>query len=371
MEILVVNSGSSTLKYKIIDTKNKVTVAKGAVERIGGNGSFIEHGDGGKVQFDCPTHAGAIEKMLEYIRRDGIKLDDISAVGHRVVHGGEKFTDSIIADKKILTELEQISYLAPLHNPANILGVREFMKILPEIPNVLVFDTAFHSTMKEDAFLYGLPYEDYEKYGIRKYGFHGTSHKFVAREAAKILGKPLEKLKLVTCHVGNGASICAVDGGVSTDTSMGMTPLAGLVMGSRSGDIDPAVVATLCKEHNFTVDDCIAYLNRQCGLKGLYGKGEGDMRDIEAEFGSNPRAKIAVGVFVRSLVKYIGAYIAEMGGADAVVWTGGIGIHRPWIADMVMHHFEFLPKMKRLVIPTNEELEIAFECERIIALKSR
>jgi acetate kinase len=223
--------------------------------------------------------------------------------------------------------------------------------------------------MKQDAFLYGLPYSDYEEYGIRKYGFHGTSHKFVAREAAKILNKPLNKLKLVTCHIGNGASICAVKYGESVDTSMGMTPLAGLVMGSRSGDIDPSVVATLCQVHDFTVYETVNYLNKKCGLKGLFGKGEGDMRDIEVEFQSNPRAKIAVGVFVHSLVKYIGAYIAEMGGADAVVWTGGIGIHRPWIADMTMAHFDFLPNLKRLVIPTNEELEIATECEQILRRK--
>jgi acetate kinase len=369
MKFLILNSGSSTLKYRVIDTVTKATAVKGAVERIGGKGTFIEQGASGEVAADCKTHSDAIRTMVEWLAKDNIALTDIAAVGHRVVHGGEKFTDSVIATDKILDELEGITFLAPLHNPANILGVRECMKTLPGVPNVLVFDTAFHSTMKEDAFLYGLPYEDYKKFGIRKYGFHGTSHKFVAREAAKILNKPLSKLKLVTCHIGNGASICAVKYGESADTSMGMTPLAGLVMGSRSGDIDPAIVATLCKEKNFTADETINYLNKQCGLKGLFGKGEGDMRDIEQEFAVSDRAKIAVGVFVHSLVKYIGAYIAEMGGADAVVWTGGIGIHRPWIADMVMAHFAFLPKLKRLVIPTNEELEIAFECEKILGKK--
>jgi acetate kinase len=366
MQILVINNGSSTLKYRIIDTDKKITLIKGAVERIGGKGTFIEQGGSGEVTVECKTHKDAITKMAEWLKKDGIKLTDISAIGHRVVHGGEKFTKSTLATDKVIAELEKISYLAPLHNPANIMGVCECMRLFPDVPNVLVFDTAFHSTMKPNAFLYGLPYSDYEEYGIRKYGFHGTSHKFVAQEAAKILNKPLKKLKLVTCHIGNGASICAVKYGESVDTSMGMTPLAGLVMGSRSGDIDPSIVATLGKVHNLTVDETINYLNKKCGLKGLFGKGEGDMRDIEAEFESNPRAKIAVGVFVHSLIKYIGAYIAEMGGADAVVWTGGIGIHRPWIADMVMAHFEFLPDLKRLVIPTNEELEIALECERVL-----
>ena len=365
MQTLIINSGSSSLKYRIIDTKNKLTVVKGAVERIGTPGAFIEHGASGEVQFDCANHGEAIKEMLTYLEKDGIKLSDIAAVGHRVVHGGEDFDHSVIATDVVIRELEKISHLAPLHNPANILGVKECMKILPDTPNVLVFDTAFHSTMKESAYLYALPIEDYKTYGIRKYGFHGTSHKYVANEAAKILNKPIEKLKLITCHIGNGASICAVDAGQSTDTSMGMTPLAGLVMGTRSGDIDPSAAAALAEAHNFTFPQTIDYLNKQCGLKGLSGLSS-DMRDIEAAFATDPRAKTAVAVFVRRMVQYIGGYIAQMKGCDAIIWTGGIGIHRPWIADMVMEHFKFLPKIKRLMIPTNEELEIAFECEKLL-----
>jgi acetate kinase len=341
VQILVINSGSSSLKYQIIDTENKRTLVKGNVERI-------------------KNHADAIKEILPLVKE--YKID---AVGHRIVHGGEKFNSSVIADAEVIKELEKISHLAPLHNPANILGVNECMRLLPSIPNILVFDTAFHSTMKEGAFLYGLPLCDYEKHGIRKYGFHGTSHKFVAREAAKILRKPIEKLKLVTCHIGNGASITAVDGGESIDTSMGMTPLAGLVMGTRSGDVDPSIVAVLCKVHGFTVDEAINYLNKQCGLLGMFEK-SGDMRDIESAFSSDRKAKTAVAVFVHAIVQYIGGYIAQMGGADAVVFTGGIGINRTWIADMVMAHFNYLPKMKRLMIPTNEELEIAFECEKLL-----
>jgi acetate kinase len=366
MKTLIINSGSSSLKYQIIDTKDKITIVKGSVQRIGTKQAFIEHGQGAEINFACPNHSEAITEMLKYIKQDGIELSSIAAVGHRVVHGGEKFDKSVVATPAVITELEKISHLAPLHNPANILGVKECMKLMPAIPNVLVFDTAFHSTMKESAFLYGLPYEDYEVHGIRKYGFHGTSHKFVAREAAKILNKPLDKLKLITCHIGNGASICAIDGGISVDTSMGMTPLAGLVMGTRSGDIDPSVVATLGVVHKFTVDQTIDYLNKQSGLKGLYGPSS-DMRDIEVAFGKDKRANIAVAVFVRRMVQYIGGYIAQMKGCDAIIWTGGIGIHRPWIADMVMEHFKFLPKIKRLMVPTNEELEIAFECETLLA----
>lgn len=360
MKVLVVNSGSSTLKFRIIDTKNEVTEIKGAIEKIGEKGAFYEFGKSGETKFACENHGMAIRKMFELL--GDIKID---CIGHRVVHGGEKWTKPVVATEKVLLELDKISYLAPLHNPANILGVRECMKIMPAIRNVLVFDTAFHSTMPRSAFLYGLAYEDYQNYGIRKYGFHGTSHGYVSREAAKVLNKPIEQLKIVTCHIGSGASICAVDGGKSVDTSMGFTPLAGVVMGTRCGDLDVSVVPVLCKKHKFSVDECLDYLNKKCGLLGLFGKSN-DMRDIEREFGKNERAEIAVSVFVNSLVKYIGAFIAEMGGCDAIVWTGGVGVNRPWIVDMAMTHFDYLPNVKRLVIPTNEELEIAMECNQIL-----
>ncbi len=344
MKILIINCGSSSLKYQKVDTETKEVEAEGNIERV-------------------TSHSDAVAEVMSKV-----DTSNISAVGHRVVHGGEKMVNSVIVDDKVLAEMERISHLAPLHNPAHIIGVKECMKCMPNIKNILVFDTAFHSTMKEEAFLYGIPYEDYENHGIRKYGFHGVSHKYVAGEAAKMLGKPLEELKLISCHLGNGASICAIEGGKSIDTSMGMTPLAGLIMGTRSGDIDPAIIPALCKAHNFSVDEAITYLNKECGLKGVSGVGS-DMRDIKAALETNKRAKLANTMFNRRITSYIGSYVAQLKGCDAIIWTGGIGIHNAEMVKQVMSHFEFLPDCKSLVIKTNEELEIALECEKVLSSK--
>ena len=341
MKILVLNCGSSSVKYQVVETTTKEKIVDADIQRV-------------------TDHATAIQEILA-----SVDLSEIKAVGHRVVHGGEKFQHSVIVDDEVLAEMDRIEFLAPLHNPAAMAGVRACRAQMPELPNILVFDTAFHSTMEPGAFLYGLPYEDYEKYGIRKYGFHGTSHQYVAMKAAEELGRPLEELKIITCHIGNGASVCAVQNGKCVDTSMGMTPLAGLVMGTRAGDIDAAALSVLCKEHNFTIDEAITYLNKESGLKGLSGLSS-DMRDLEPAIPTNERVKIAIDVFIHRLVQYVGAYVAQMKGCDAVVWTGGIGVHRKFVSERVMEHFTFLPDCKKMIIKTNEELMIALECEKLL-----
>lgn len=342
MKILVLNCGSSSVKYQVIETTTKEKIVDADIQRV-------------------TDHAAAIQEILA-----NIDLSEIKAVGHRVVHGGEKFQHSVIVDDKVLAEMDRIEFLAPLHNPAAMAGVRACRAQMPDLPNILVFDTAFHSTMEPGAYLYGLPYEDYEKYGIRKYGFHGTSHQYVAMQAAAELGRPLAELKLITCHIGNGASVCAIQNGKCIDTSMGMTPLAGLVMGTRAGDIDAAALSILCKEHNFTIDEAITYLNKSCGLKGLSGLSS-DMRDLEPAIPTNERVKTAIDVFIHRLVHYVGAYVAQMKGCDAVVWTGGIGVHRKFVSERVMAHFDYLPDCKKMIIKTNEELMIALECEKLLA----
>ncbi len=344
MKILVLNCGSSSVKYQVIETTTKEKFVDDDIQRV-------------------TDHAAAIQEILSKV-----DLSEIKAVGHRVVHGGENFQHSVVVDDAVLAEMDRIEFLAPLHNPAAMAGVRACRAQMPDLPNILVFDTAFHSTMEPGAYLYGVPYEDYEKYGIRKYGFHGTSHQYVAMQAAEQLGRPLSELKLVTCHIGNGASVCAVQNGKCIDTSMGMTPLAGLVMGTRAGDIDAAALSIICKEHNFTIDEAITYLNKSCGLKGLSGISS-DMRDLEPAMETNERVKIALDVFIHRLVQYVGAYVAQMKGCDAVVWTGGIGVHRKFVSERVMAHFDFLPNCQKLIIPTNEELMIALECEKLLQKK--
>lgn len=344
MKVLVLNSGSSSVKYQVIETTTQAVETEGNLQRV-------------------TDHAAAIKEVLQ-----NVDIATIQAVGHRVVNGGEKFQAATLVDDAVMAEMAKIEHLAPLHNPAAMLGVKECRALMPNIPNILVFDTAFHSTMPASAYLYGLPYEDYEKYQIRKYGAHGTSHQYVAEQASKQLGKPLKDLKLITCHIGNGASVCAIKHGQCVDTSMGMTPLAGLVMGTRSGDLDPAILPILCREHHFTIDEAITYLNKNCGLLGLSGLSS-DMRDIEAAMDTNPRVKLATEVFLHRLVHYIGGYVAQMQGCDAIVWTGGIGVHRKWVAKRAMAHFTFLPNCQKLVIPTNEELAIALACEKLLNKK--
>lgn len=341
MKILVLNCGSSSVKYQVIETTTKEKIVDDDIQRV-------------------TDHAAAIQEILQKV-----DLTEIKAVGHRVVHGGEKFQHTVLVDDEVLAEMDRIEFLAPLHNPASIAGVRACRQQMPDLPNFLVFDTAFHSTMEPGAYLYGLPYEDYEKYGIRKYGFHGTSHHYVAMQAAEQIGRPLQDLKIITCHIGNGASICAIQNGQCIDTSMGMTPLAGLVMGTRSGDIDPAALSVLCKQHNFTIDEAVTYLNKSSGLKGLSGLSS-DMRDLEPAMATNERVKIAIDVFIHRLIQYIGGYVAQMKGCDAIVWTGGIGVHRKFVSERVMAHFDFLPNCQKMIIPTNEELMIALECEKLL-----
>lgn len=341
MKILVLNCGSSSVKYQVVETTTKEKIVDADIQRV-------------------TDHAAAIQEILA-----SVDLSEIKAIGHRVVHGGENFQHSVIVDDSVLAEMDRIEFLAPLHNPAAMAGVRACRAQMPDLPNILVFDTAFHSTMEPGAYLYGLPYEDYEKYGIRKYGFHGTSHQYVAMQAAEQLGRPLEELKIITCHIGNGASVCAIQNGKCIDTSMGMTPLAGLVMGTRAGDIDAAALSILCKEHNFTIDEAITYLNKSCGLKGLSGLSS-DMRDLEPAIPTNERVKTAIDVFIHRLVHYVGAYVAQMKGCDAVVWTGGIGVHRQFVSERVMAHFDYLPDCKKMIIKTNEELMIALECEKLL-----
>ena len=387
------------MKYQLIQTRGGEVLCKGVFERIGDAGSFLVHTVAGEVRIDfaCKTHGDAVARLFEILvdTKHGVlkNLSEIDAIGHRVVHGGEVFSTSALANEKSLREVERLSALAPLHNPANIVGVRECIKRLDGVPNVMVFDTAFHSTMPKKAFLYALPLDDYKTHKIRRYGFHGTSHNYVARRAAEMAGKDIKKLKIITCHIGNGCSVCAIDGGRSVETSMGLTPLEGLVMGSRSGDIDPAVVEMLCKIHNLSVGECINYLNKKCGLVGLSGMS--DMRDLMQTRGVDENVKTAMDCFMHRIVKYIGAYTAVMGGVDIVVWTGGIGNNDYEVRRDVMSHFAYLgatvdpnkneplnglpggrnltrdisatgARVKTMVICTNEELEIACETEKVV-----
>ena len=334
MKILVLNCGSSSLKYRLVDVLVQTTILKGNIEGV-------------------VDHNKAIAELLLTL---GEHANDIVAIGHRVVHGGESFREPTIATEEVLSAVEGISDFAPLHNPANIMGVWACLAAMPNVPNVLVFDTAFHSTIEPQAFMYAIPNDDYKKYGVRRYGFHGTSYSYVSKRAAEELKKPLEELRLVVLHVGNGASACAIKYGKSVDTSMGLTPLEGLVMGTRSGDIDAGAVAYLARKKNMSTDEVLGYLNTQCGLRGLCG--ENDMRKLLARRESCAETQNAIDVFVHRIVKYVGAFAAVMGGVDAVVWTGGIGENQPHIRDSVMARVAFLGA-RTLVIETNEELEIS------------
>ncbi len=391
MKILVLNSGSSTLKYQLFDVEGDKynVIAKGNAERIGISGSFvgIKYANGEKrtVDINLPTHNEALREVFALLL-DGVidSLEDIKAVGHRVVHGGETFKKSTLVDEKVIKEIEDLSILAPLHNPAAVLGIRAVQKALPQTPQVVTFDTAFHQTMPKKAFLYGLPLEQYTQHKIRKYGAHGTSHQYVAEEAAKILGR---KGKFITCHIGSGASISAVDNGFCVDTSMGFTPLGGIIMGTRTGDMDPYIPLHIMKYQNKTADEVNTLMNKQSGMQGLAGYS--DMRDVEAEYlKGNPRAIDALEAYVYTITKFIGSYIAAMSGVDAIIFTAGVGENSPIVRSKVLNNLKYLgieiddeknnirgeqnmittpnSKVKAFVIPTNEELVIARDTKNLV-----
>jgi acetate kinase len=396
--VLVINAGSSSLKYQLIDMEDESVIAKGLVERIGIEHSVIKHKPTGKdpAQIEKPIndHVEAMGAVISALtdKEHGVieDLSSIKAVGHRVVHGGEKFSGSVVINDEVMEALKENIELAPLHNPANIMGIEACRKIMPDVPMVGVFDTAFHAKMPREAYLYGLPYEAYTKYKVRRYGFHGTSHSYVSKKAAKILKKDVKDLKIVTCHLGNGSSIAAVKGGVSIDTSMGFTPLEGLVMGTRSGDIDAAIVPYLMDKMGMTIEKTISYLNKQCGVLGLSGVSS-DFRDLwDAADKGNERAKIALEVFCYKIKKYIGSYAAAMGGVDVITFAGGIGENDGPVRKMACEGLEFLgveidvefnhplrgreavistpdSKVVVMIVPTDEELVIAQDtCELVL-----
>lgn len=397
MKVLVINCGSSSLKYQLIDMSNNGVLAQGLVERIGIDGILTQKVDGREkyvVETDLKDHQVAIDLVLKTLvdEKQGVikSMDEISGVGHRVVHGGEKYSKSVIVNDEVLTNLEELVKLAPLHNPANIIGIKACQALMPNTPMVVVFDTAFHQTMPQKAFMYPVPYKFYEEDHVRRYGFHGTSHKYVAGEVAKWMNKDIKDLKIITCHLGNGVSVTAVDGGQSVDTTMGFTPLDGIIMGSRSGSIDPAIVTFLQKEKGYTPEEVDNILNKQSGVLGVSGVGT-DFRDIrKAAENNNARALLTMDIYGYQIKKQIGAYAAAMGGLDAVVFTAGIGEHAPEVRIRALSNMEFLginidaakndnqnigdgmeistpdSKVKLYVIPTNEELMIAEETLELI-----
>lgn len=395
MNVLVINCGSSSLKYQVINSGTENVLAKGLCERIGIDGRLVYEPAGGEkeiTQAAMPTHKQAIQMVIDALMNEktGVikSLDEIGAVGHRIVHGGEKFAASAIITDEMIEAVEACSDLAPLHNPANLIGVRACQELMPHTPMVGVFDTAFHQTMPKEAYLYGVPYEYYEKYAVRKYGFHGTSHSYVSRRAAAILDKPYESLKTIVCHLGNGASVCAVKNGQSVDTSMGLSPLEGLVMGTRSGDIDPSAVEFIAKKENLDLAGVLNVLNKKSGVMGLSGVSS-DFRDLEAaEQAGNERAATAQQVFNYRVLKYIGAYTAVMNGVDCICFTAGLGENNGVIRRQICENLAYLgiqiddeanskrgeeivistpdSKVKVLVIPTNEELAIARETVALV-----
>ena len=399
MKILVINAGSSSIKYQLIDMENEKLLAKGQADRIGIAGGNFKHKVEGrpdyKLDIQMANHAEAVKLVLDTLTKGETavikSLSEISAVGHRVLHGGEKFSGSVIIDEKVIAAIEECCELGPLHNPHNLTGIRACEKMMPGVPQVAVFDTGFHQTMPDFAYLYALPYKYYEKYHIRRYGFHGTSHRYVSMRAAAMLGKDAKDLKIVTCHLGNGSSIAAVKGGKCFDTTMGLTPLEGIIMGTRCGSIDPAIVPFLMKKENLTPDDIDRIMNKESGILGV-SEVTSDNRDIEegAKAG-NKRYQLVESMLVHQLTKYIGGYAAAMGGVDAIVFAGGIGENNPQYRTRVAENLAFLgvkideelnqkakrtsveydisapgAKVKMLVIPTNEELMIAKDTEELV-----
>ena len=388
MNILVINCGSSSLKYQLINSESEAVLAKGLCERIGMDGSCIKHTPSGKdkvtKETPMPDHTYAIQAVIDALTdaEHGVvkSLSEIDAVGHRIVHGGEKFAKSVVITDEVMDAIAECNDLAPLHNPANLIGINACKKIMPGVPMVAVFDTAFHQTMPEKAYMYGLPYEYYEKYKVRRYGFHGTSHDFVSARAAEILGKKREDLKIIVCHLGNGASISAVDHGKCVDTSMGLTPLEGLIMGTRCGDIDPAIIEFIAKKENLSISEINTIMNKKSGVEGM-SKVSSDFRDLSAAMDQgNALAKMALETYTYRVAKYIGAYAAAMNGVDVIAYTAGVGENTSIVRAMVGEYLEFLgteidpeknktrseavisaddSKVTVCVIPTNEEIMIA------------
>ena len=396
MNVLVINCGSSSLKFQLINSESEKGLAKGLCERIGIDGRLTYQPEGGEKAVSdkaMPTHTEAIQFVIDALTdaETGVvkSLDEIGAVGHRVVHGGEKFASSVVITDEVKATIEECNDLAPLHNPANLIGINACEKLMPGTPMVAVFDTAFHQTMPEKAYMYGLPYEYYDKYKVRRYGFHGTSHSFVSKRAAELAGKPYDAMKTIVCHLGNGASICAVENGKSVDTSMGLTPLEGLVMGTRSGDIDPAILEFIAKKENLDIAGLMNMLNKKSGVQGLSDGLSSDFRDLEdGANNGNKCAAIALSVFCYRVAKYVGSYVAAMNGVDMIAFTAGIGENSGTVRANVMEYLTYLgigldaeangkrgeeivistpdSKVKVMVIPTNEELAIARETVALV-----
>ena len=397
MKILVINCGSSSLKYQFIDMKDESVLAKGLVERIGIEGSVLNHEKTGMekqtITAEMPNHEVALKLVMDALINEsyGVIKDfkEIDAVGHRVVHGGEDFANSVLIDDKVMKSIEDCIDLAPLHNPPNIIGIKACQKLLPGVKMVAVFDTAFHQTMPDYAYMYAIPYEYYEKYKIRRYGFHGTSHRFVSKRASELMGKKIDQCNIITCHLGNGASVAAIKNGKTIDTSMGFTPLEGLIMGTRSGDIDPAVIPFLSEKEKMSIKEIDTLLNKKSGVLGVSGVSS-DFRDIEGEAEKgNDRARLALDMFHTRVKKYIGAYMAELGNVDAVVFTAGLGENSAESRKEICKGLESLgieidvdanktrgkeqliskkdSKIKVFVIPTNEELVIARDTLEIVS----
>ena len=395
MKVLVMNCGSSSLKYQLIDSESEAVLAKGLCERIGIDGR-LTHKPAGKetvaIEVDMPNHKEAVSSVLSHLTDPvcGVigALSEIEAVGHRVVHGGERFARSVVLTEEVTTEIEKCNELAPLHNPANLIGINACAELMPGVPMVAVFDTAFHQTMPKKAYLYGLPYEYYENYKVRRYGFHGTSHSYVSKRAAQILGKDAASLKTIVCHLGNGSSICAVDGGESVDTSMGFTPLEGLVMGTRSGDVDPAVLEYIAGKENLDVSGVLNVLNKKSGVQGISGVSS-DFRDLDAASkDGNERAAAALDIFAYRVAKYVGSYAAAMNGVDVIAFTAGIGENDANMREKICGYLGYLgitvdreanavrgqekvistadSKVTVMVVPTNEELAIARETVALV-----
>ena len=394
MKILVVNCGSSSLKFQLIDSETEEVAASGLCERIGLDGALIYKVNGDKIkqEIDLPDHEVAIKKVLDTLldKEIGVltSLDEIGAIGHRMVHGGEKFSSSVIINEEIIKQIETCNDLAPLHNPANLLGVRACQEVMPGVPKVVVFDTAFHQTMPSKAYLYALPKEYYEKYGVRRYGFHGTSHSFVSKRLAELAGLDINNSRMIICHIGSGASISAIKDGKSVDTSMGMTPLEGLMMGTRSGDMDPAIIEFICQKENITVQEMTTILNKKSGALGLSGLSN-DYRDlVEAAQGGNQDAINALDVMVYRVIKYIGAYYMALGGVDAIALTAGVGENNLELRAKIVEGLAAIgikldveanavrgderkistddSAAQVWVVPTNEELAIARETARLV-----